>query len=111
MQELLIDKVKDFQENQPENCAPEVDWHEFHNDYKDRKLAAQMLSMVKTLEGLLLDIRILRDHDNYKAALSEYKYVQYRNRFTSGSAGFEHKIAEIRQFFPKTGKKSKDKNP
>ena len=107
--EMIIDKVRFYQQHQPQNCAPDVDWNEFNLDYKDRKAASRMLTMVKSIEELLLNIRILRDHDNLKASLTDYQYTQYRNRF-AGGAEFSIKIDEIKGFFPKTGKKLKNKN-
>ena len=110
--EIIIDKVKYYQQHHIESCSPEVDWEEFKLDYKDRKAASQMITRVRSIEEVLLNIRILRDHDNLKAALSDYQYTQYRNRFTGG-AEFSRKIDDIKGLFPKTGKKlkpKKDKN-
>ena len=101
--ELLIDKVKDFLENQPNKASPDVDWEEFLLDYKDRKTAWQLLAKTRSIERMLMNIKILSDHDNYNAALRDYQYAQYRDRFSSGD-NFATKIQEVRAFFPKTGK-------
>ena len=100
---LLINKARDYHQSQPGLQSPEVDWNEFELDYKDRSQAAQMLSQTKSIEQLLLNIRILRDHDNYTDALRDYQYAKYKNRF-SGEMGYETKINAMKVFFPKTGK-------
>jgi len=100
---LLIDKVKSFQETQPDLKSPEVDWEEFENDYQDRVFASGVLSQLKSLEEIVLSIKVLRDYDNKTDALLDYQYAKYKNRFSSGT-GFSNKIEEIKDFFPKTGK-------
>ncbi len=105
---LLIDKVKDYKESSPRLLSPEVDWEEFDKDYNDRYQIRSILSKMQTVERVLHDIKILRDFDNYTDSLLDYKYAQYKNRFAD-EAGYENKIEEIKQFFPKTGKKKAPK--
>lgn len=107
---LLIENVKDYHESQPNLKSPDVDWVEFEKDYKDRKQAAGMISKVKSIHEMLLNIKILGDYDNYNASLMDYKYAQYKTRFAdSTGVGYESKIDELKVFFPKTGKKTKGK--
>ncbi|PWA04292.1 hypothetical protein [Flavobacterium psychrotolerans] len=103
---LLIDKAMDYHRSQPDLQSPEVDWQEFELDYADRIQASQMLSQTKSIEQLLLNIKILRDHDNHTDALRDYQYAKYKNRFTN-QAGYETKIDQMKVFFPKTGKTKK----
>jgi hypothetical protein len=103
---LLINKVKDFQEVQPELATPDVDWAEFLADYADREFAEMVLSRLKSIELQFLSIKILRDYDNKTDALHDYKYAQYKNRLST-SPGYSYKIDELKQFFPKTGKLKK----
>lgn len=104
---LLVNKVKDYHENQPQLQSPEIDWAEFEKDYTDRTEASKMLARVRELENLLLSIKILRDFDNYTDALRDYKYAQYKNSFANHT-GYANKIAAMKVFFPKTGKTKKE---
>lgn len=103
---LLINKIRDYHESQPRLQSPEVDWEEFQKDYNDRTQASAMLLKIKTLEGMLQNIKILRDFDNYSDALRDYQYAKYKNRFAN-ETGYSGKIDELKVFFPKTGKTKK----
>lgn len=103
---LLVNKVKDYHESQPQLQSPEIDWAEFEKDYTDRTEASGMLAKMRELENLLLGIKILRDFDNYTDALRDYKYAQYKNNFAN-QIGYTNKIAALKVFFPKTGKTKK----
>ena len=104
---LLINKVKDYHEVQSQLQSPEVDWDEFKKDYNDRAQASAMLMKIRSLETQLLNIKILRDFDNYTDSLRDYQYAKYKNRFAD-QVGYSRKIDELKVFFPKTGK-TKDK--
>lgn len=104
---LLINKVKDYHEGQSQLQSPEVDWDEFKKDYNDRAQASAMLMKIRALETQLLNIKILRDFDNYTDSLRDYQYAKYKNRFAD-QIGYSRKIDELKVFFPKTGK-TKDK--
>ncbi len=105
---LLINKVKDLHESQPQLQSPEINWEEFKKDYSDRVQAESMLYKVKSLEEQLLSIKILHDYDNYSDALRDYQYAKYMNRFAN-QIGFSNKIEELKVFFPKTGKTKEKK--
>ena len=99
---LLIDKVKNYHDNQPRLQSPEVDWKEFDLDYENRLQASQMLSKIKAIENQLINIKILGDYDNYTDALRDYQYAKYKNRFANES-GYSKKIEDMIVFFPRTG--------
>nr|WP_315203945.1 hypothetical protein [uncultured Flavobacterium sp.] len=99
---LLIDKVKNYHDNQPRLQSPEVDWKEFDLDYENRLQASQMLLKIKDIEKQLLSIKILGDYDNYTDALRDYQYAKYKNRFANES-GYSKKIEDMIVFFPRTG--------
>lgn len=103
---LLINKIKDYHDTQPNLQSPDVDWEEFEKDYKDRATASGMLAKIRSLEILLMNIKILRDHDNYADALRDYKFAQYKSRF-GNQAGYQFKIEDIKPLFSKTGKTKK----
>lgn len=104
---LLVNKVKDYHENQPQLQSPEIDWDEFEKDYTDRTEASAMLAKIRELENQLLGIKILRDFDNYTDSLRDYKYAQYKNSFAN-QIGYAVKIDELKTFFPKTGKTKRE---
>jgi hypothetical protein len=99
---LLIDKVKNYHDNQPRLQSPEVDWKEFDLDYENRLQASQMLLKIKAIEHQLINIKILGDYDNYTDALRDYQYAKYKNRFANES-GYSKKIEDMIVFFPRTG--------
>lgn len=99
---LLIDKVKNYHENQPRLQSPEVDWKEFDLDYENRFQVSQMLSRIKSIENQLINIKILGDYDNYTDALRDYQYAKYKNRFANEN-GYSKKIEDMIRFFPRTG--------
>ena len=103
---LLIDKVKNYHDNQPILQSPEVDWEEFDRDYENRRQTSQMLLKIKSIEYQLISIKILGDYDNYTDALRDYQYAKYKNRFAS-QHGYERKIDDMVVFFPRTGKTKK----
>jgi hypothetical protein len=103
---LLINKVRAFHQNDARLESPEIDWAEFERDYQDRVHASMMLAKIKSVEQLLLNIKILRDYDNYTDALRDYQYAKYKNRFAD-QIGYSSKIDALKVFFPKTGKTKK----
>ncbi|WP_312766661.1 hypothetical protein [Epilithonimonas sp.] len=95
---LIVNKVKDYRDNNPLLSSPEIDWGEFDKDYESRSF---LQSTVNGLTGLNLGLenaKILHDWDNCLASLVDYQYSVYRN--DSESPGFHTKAEEIRQFFP-----------
>ncbi|MCG2612255.1 hypothetical protein LZZ90_12135 [Flavobacterium sp. SM15] len=105
---LLVNKVRDYHQSQPQLQSPEIDWNEFEKDYADRTVTGALLSQVRELERELLSIKILRDFDNYTDALRDYKYAKYKNSFAN-QIGYAAKIESLKVFFPKTGKTKKKK--
>ena len=99
---LLVNKVRDYNNSQPNMSSPDVDWKEFDSDYKDREFIEATLLRIQTLVEMLNDTKILHDHDNYQNSLLDYKYAKYKAD-TDGAGGFNTKIDEIKQFFPNTG--------
>ena len=103
---LLIDKTKQYHQNTPELQSPDVDWDEFEADYVTRYFSEQKILQLQSLTEMMLNIKILHDHDNYQDCLRDYKYANYKNKF-GNQVGYEKKIDEMKVFFPKTGKTKK----
>ena len=98
---LIVNKVLEFRNNQPALSNSDVDWVEFQSDFDSRAfLQATMLRLQSLIDGLNNN-KVLHDFDNYQAALADYGYSQYKAG--SKAAGFETKVAEIAQFFNRTG--------
>lgn len=100
---LIIEKARDYRQTKPDMASPEVDWEEFERDYQDRRTTVNLLQKISQLEILLTNIKILRDYDNYTAALRDYQYSKYKNRFEN-QTGYQAKIEQMKVLFPKTGK-------
>jgi len=103
---LLINKVRHFQQSQPNLASPDVNWEEFEADYQTRTYAENKLNQLKSALLMMLSIKILHDHDNYKDALQDYRYAAYRSKFNN-QVGHLTKMDSLKGFFPKTGKKKK----
>jgi hypothetical protein len=97
---LLVNKAKDFHNNQPGLQTPHIDWAEFTNDYASRNNLEGMIARLESLTTRLKNAKILHDYDNYQAALADYAYTN----FMAGTAtpGYETKMNEMKQFFGRT---------
>lgn len=98
---LIVNKALAYRTNQPNLSSADVDWEEFQNDFDSRTfIEATITRLQAVLEGLNNN-KILHDFDNYQAALTDYGYSQYKAG--TKAAGFETKVAEMAQFFNRTG--------
>jgi hypothetical protein len=98
---LIVNKVKDFRDNQPALSSPDVDWTEFIADYDTRNfLNATIIRLQEMVDGLNNN-KILHDFDNYQASLTDYDYSKYKA--STKTAGYETKVNELAQFFSRTG--------
>lgn len=103
---LLLNKVKQFHDSQPNFSSPDVDWTEFEADYATRTYVEMKYLQLKSAMQMLLNMKILHDHDNHVDALRDYQYAIYKNKF-GNQPGYSNKIEELKVFFPKTGKTKK----
>lgn len=94
---LIINKVKDFREVQPELSSPDVDWEEFARDYDTRNFIQTTMHRLEALSQGLSNAKILHDWDNYQASLTDYDYSKYKN--STQATGYQTKVNELRQFF------------
>ena len=94
---LIINKVKDYRDAQPELSSPDVDWPEYDRDYYSRSEIGSVMQRLMSLHTGLNNAKILHDWDNYQAALTDYQYSQYKNG--TSATGFETKVRDISQFF------------
>ena len=101
---LIVNKVRDFRNSQPNLSSPDVDWAEFQNDFDSRDFIHAALAYLKAMIDGLENNKILHDYDNYQAALTDYIYSQYKAG--TNSVGFETKLNEIAQFFIRKGTKN-----
>ena len=99
---LLVNKVRDYRNNNPNLSVTDVDWEEFDKDYESRSVFESLLNRLETLATKLKNAKVLHDYDNYQAALSDYAYTGYRAG--TGADGFENKYSELKQFFGRSGK-------
>lgn len=103
---LLVNKVHDINNSQPEFSSSKVDWTEFANDFAIRNELEAMITRLRSLAEQLDDTKILHDNDNYQAALSQYSYISYLA--TENEPGVTTIKEEMSQFFPRT---STEKTP
>ena len=107
---LLVNKVYDFNKNQPNLSSPDIDWDEFESDYKARVFLETRISRFSNIIYKMESTKILHDYDNYEDSLKDYAYTQYK--ISANEDGYTVKAAELKQFFSRTGKlkKSNSKN-
>lgn len=98
---LIVNKVKDYRENQPNLSSADIDWNEFLEDYNSRSFLQASIEQLEELVRGMENAKILHDWDNYQAALIDYKYTQYKNN--TGATGYATKETELKQFFNRTG--------
>lgn len=98
---LLVNKVWDYRQTQPELSSPDVNWEEFEADYNDRSFIETRMNRIASFIGMMENAKILHDWDNYQNSLTDYSYTQYKADTEAG--GYEVKRNELRQFFPNTG--------
>lgn len=96
---LVVNKVKDYHQSNPNLSSPDVDWNEFQLDYEDREFIAMTLQRLLNLIDGLGNNKILADFDNFQAALTDYNYSKYKS--TTKAFGYEEKCNELGQFFSK----------
>jgi hypothetical protein len=106
---LIINKVKDFRNNQPALSSPDIDWLEFQNDVDSRDFIQATIARLESIAQSLNNNKIMHDYDCYQAALTDYDYSKYKTG--TKVAGFETKVNELSQFFNRTGTTSKAENP
>ncbi len=94
---LVVNKVKDFRDNQPALSSADVDWVEFVADFDDRAYKQAILTRLAALTDGLANSKILQDYDNFQAALTDYEYTKYKA--SANAQGYSQKVAEIAQFF------------
>ena len=90
---LLVNKVKDFRQSNPNLSVSDVDWDEFDKDFASRNVFESLINRLNALLIKLQGAKILHDYDNYQAALDDYAYTTYRA--ATGADGYENKYNEL----------------
>ena len=98
---LLVNKVRDYRRGSPSLSSPDINWDEFEADYQARLFLEGFLSRLNSLTYRLESAKILHDYDNYQDFLREYSYAQYKRDIKE--SGYEEKVADLKQFFNRTG--------
>lgn len=99
---LFVNKVSDFNKNQADLSASEIDWEEFQKDFASRQNYEAIIARLESITMSLKNAKILHDYDNYQAALIDYGFTSYKAG--TASPGFETKQNELKQFFTRTPK-------
>lgn len=99
---LLVNKVRDYNNNEKTLSSPDVNWEEFEADFTSRQNYEGIIARLESLTNSLKNAKILHDYDNYQAALVDYDFTSYKAG--TASPGFETKRTELKQFFTRTSK-------
>jgi hypothetical protein len=100
---LLVGKVRDFHNQQPNLASPDVNWTTFEQNWISRSGFEQLENICKGIIELCSDARILHDYSLFQNALVDYDYSKYKANSTQGGGSYSTKVEEIKQFFPNTG--------
>jgi hypothetical protein len=103
---LLVNKVKEYQGNQPKLASPDVNWDKFKEDYQAREAIEGIVLRLKEIIKGLENTKIMHDYDNYHDSLLDYAYTEYKT--STKQAGYETKYSELRQFFNKSPRSTKN---
>jgi hypothetical protein len=106
---LLVNKVNDYRQNQPNLSTTQVDWEEFERDFTSRLNMEYITSRLEILGNKIQNAKILHDYDNYQASLVDYGFTNFMAG--TGAEGFETKMNDLKQFFVKTSPKDKPAKP
>lgn len=106
---LLINKVKDYRNSQPAMSSPDVDWIEFQNDCDSREFLQNTIMRLEAMTNNLKNNKILHDYDCYHVALTDYDYSKYKSG--TKTPGFEVKVKELAQFFPRSSSSKNTEDP
>ncbi|GAA4106210.1 hypothetical protein GCM10022393_00540 [Aquimarina addita] len=74
---LIVDKAKNYMEQNPSWVPKFLDKEEFDNDYTARKQVEDRVQLLGSLSQQLLDTKTLLDHDNYTNSLTFYRMVRF----------------------------------
>lgn len=97
---LLVSKVNDYRQSQPQFNSPQVDWTEFQNDLAARTSLDSFLNRLDSITEQISDTKILHDNDNYQQSLTQYSYVSYMaNENVPGTTSIKE---DLGQFFNRT---------
>ena len=99
---LMVNKVSDFGENQPNLRSPEIDWAEFERDYETRGKLESRATRLANIIHRMQSTKILHDYDNYQDALDDYRWARFKQ--DTGDDTYSEKVNELKQFFTRTGK-------
>ena len=97
---LVINKAREYRQNQPAMSAPDVDWTEFETDYQARVFLSNCISRLNALTHDLESTKIMHDYDNFQDALQDYSYAQYKHG--ASEPGYAAKVDAFKQFFAKS---------
>ncbi|WP_298547681.1 hypothetical protein [uncultured Aquimarina sp.] len=74
---LIVDKAKNYMEQNPAWIPNFLDKEEFDKDYSARKQVEDRVQLLGSLSQQLLDTKTLLDHDNYTNSLTFYRMVRF----------------------------------
>ncbi|MFC6269056.1 hypothetical protein [Frigoriflavimonas asaccharolytica] len=75
---MFVNKVSDFNKNQADLSASEIDWEEFQKDFASRQNYEAIIARLESITMSLKNAKILHDYDNYQAALIDYGFTSYK---------------------------------
>lgn len=103
---LIVDKAKNYMEQNPAWVPKFLDKEEFDKDYTARKQVEERVQLLGSLSQQLLDTKTLLDHDNYTNSLTFYRMV----RFLAGEnePGAKTVYEDMKVLFKKTNNNTSD---
>jgi hypothetical protein len=95
---LVVQKILDYDQNQPHLNSPDVNYKELRADWEDRMFLSGFLSRMEEASNICNNVHITHDYDAFQNARVDYKHCKYKME-TAPGAGFESKYKDLLQFF------------
>ncbi len=97
---LLVNRVKDFNDNQPELSSPKVDWVRYVQHSTTPSNYEKIVDLADEITELCNDPRTLVDYTLYGMARQDYRFTKFNAEDDGGEApGFEAKYNDLKEFF------------
>jgi hypothetical protein len=95
---LVVQKILEYDENQPHLSSPDVNFRELREDWSDRMFLAGFMSKMVEATNICNNVRITHDYDAFQNSRVDYKHCKYKME-TEPGAGFEAKYKDLLYFF------------
>lgn len=106
---LVVNKAKDYMDQEPQHIPNVLDKAEFDRDYAARQQIEGRLYRLQSITEKFSDTKVLLDHDNYFGALTFYHYIKFLAK--ENAPGTTSIYKDMKQFFTASKKATENNEP